>query len=114
VAEAGARPPEDVPVGPDFFRFSVDEEFDALLRGQGLEDRQVSTIAFTYRVSSTDEFWDGLIGGTVRMSALVLGQPEETQHRIREAFDRRMDEYRTSDGFELQVSVKLASGRKPG
>jgi SAM-dependent methyltransferase len=113
VAEAGAQPPEGVPVGPDFFRFSVDEEFDAVLDGQGLEDCQVSTLAFTYRVSSADEFWDGLLGGTVRVSALVLGQPEEMQHRIREAFDRGMDRYRTADGFELPVSVKLASGRKP-
>jgi SAM-dependent methyltransferase len=30
VAEAGATPPQDVPMGPDFFRFSVDEEFDDL------------------------------------------------------------------------------------
>jgi hypothetical protein len=47
------------------------------------------------------------------MSALVLGQPEETQRRIREAFDRRMEEFREEDGFVLPVSVKLASGRKP-
>jgi hypothetical protein len=47
------------------------------------------------------------------MSALVLGQPEETQRRIREAFDRRMEEFRERDGFVLPVSVKLASGRKP-
>jgi hypothetical protein len=56
---------------------------------------------------------DGLLGGTVRMSALVVGQPEETQRRIREAFDRRMEEVRERDGFVLPVSVKLASGRKP-
>jgi SAM-dependent methyltransferase len=114
VAEAGATPPADVPAGPDFFRFSVDEEFDTLLRGQGLEDRRVRTLGFTYRPSSADEFWDGLIRGTVRMSALVLGQPEDMQRRIRQAFEQRLEEFRTSDGFELPVSVKLAAGRKPG
>jgi hypothetical protein len=114
VAEAGATPPADGPAGPDFFRFSVDEEFDTLLRGQGLEDRRVRTLGFTYRPSSADEFWDGLIRGTVRMSALVLGQPEDMQRRIREAFEQRLEEFRTSDGFELPVSVKLAAGRKPG
>jgi ubiquinone/menaquinone biosynthesis C-methylase UbiE len=113
VAEAGAAPPQDVPVGPDFFRFSVDEEFDALLGEPGLEDRRVKTIAFSYQASTADEFWNGLVGGTVRMSALVLGQPEGTQRRIREAFDRRLEEYRRADGFELPVSVKLAVGRKP-
>ena len=112
-AEAGATPPEDVPSGPDFFRFASDEEFDALFGDQGLDDRRVQTIEFTLSVPSAGEYWDGLLGGTVRMSALVLGQPEETQRRIREAFDRRMEEFREGDGFVLPVSVKLASGRKP-
>jgi SAM-dependent methyltransferase len=112
VAEVGATPPEDLPVGPDFFRFSVDDEFDALLREGGLEDRRVETIAFTHHVSTADELWDGLTGATVRMSALVMAQPGDTRQRIREAFDRRMEDHRTADGFELPVSVKLASGRK--
>jgi SAM-dependent methyltransferase len=113
VAEAGARPPEDLPVGPDFFRFSVDEEFDSLLRGQGLEDRVVRTIAFSHRVSTADELWDGLLGGTVRTSALIVRQPEEMRRRIREAFDRLVGDYRCGDVLELPVSVKLAAGRKP-
>jgi SAM-dependent methyltransferase len=66
VADAGATPPQDLPTGPDFFRFSVDEEFDALLRRHGLEDRAVTTIAFTHRVATADELWDGFLGGTVR------------------------------------------------
>jgi ubiquinone/menaquinone biosynthesis C-methylase UbiE len=113
VAETGATPPQDVPMGPDFFRFSVDEEFDDLLREGRLEDRRLETIDFTYRASTADEFWNGLVGGTVRMSALVLGQPEDRRHRIREAFDRRLEKYRTAEGIELPVSVKLAAGRKP-
>jgi hypothetical protein len=36
------------------------------------------------------------------------------RHRIRELFDQGLDRYRASEGFELPVSVKLASGRKPG
>ena len=111
--DAGATPPEDVPVGPDFFRFGDHGEFDALLADQGLDDRRVETIEFTYSVPDAGGYWDGLLGGTVRMSALILGQPEEVRRRIREAFDRRMNEYRGADGFELPVSVKLASGRKP-
>jgi SAM-dependent methyltransferase len=113
VADAGAPPPEDVPVGPAFFRFSVDEEFDALLREQGLEDRQVKTIAFTHRASTAGEVWDGLLGGSVRTSALIVRQSEDMRHRIREAFERRVAEYRLADGLELPVSVKLAAGRKP-
>lgn len=114
VSEAGATPPEDVPAGPDFFRFADDDEFDALLAAQGFEDRNVETIEFTRSFASPDELWEGLMGGTVRTSALVAGQPEETQQAIRVGFDRRVAEYRSAEGFELPVSVKLASGRKPG
>ena len=113
VADAGARPPEDLPAGPDFFRFSADEAFDALLAEQGLEERTVTRFPFTVRFSSPDELWDGLLAGTVRMAALIERQPAETRRRIREAFDRRVAEYRRGDGVELPVAVKLASGRRP-
>ena len=111
--EAGARPPEDVPAGPDFFRFAADDEFDALLGGSGLEERQVRRIEFTMNVPDAREYWDALLGGTVRVSALVLRQPDDMQQKIRDAFERRMEQYRTADRYELPVAVKLASGRKP-
>ena len=113
VAEAEATPPANLPAGPDFFRFSVDDEFDALFREHGLQDRVVKTVAFTHRVATADELWDGLLGGTVRTSALILRQPEETRQRIRDAFNRLVAEYQHGDVLELPVSAKLASGRKP-
>jgi SAM-dependent methyltransferase len=113
VAEAGAPAPEDLPTGPNFFRFSVDEEFDALMREHGLERRAVRTIAFTHRVASADELWEGLLGGTVRTSALIERQPEETRRRIRDSFDRLVHKYQRDDVLELPVSAKLASGHKP-
>lgn len=112
-AEAGATPPDDIPAGPDFFRFSDDEEFDSLLRDQGLEEREVKAVTFPWRVGTLDEFWDGLLGGAVRTSALIERQPEEKRVRIREAFDRIAGEYRSGEEFEFPVSVKLGSGRKP-
>lgn len=113
VAAAGATAPADVPRGPDFFRFSVEDEFAGLLRGAGLEDVEVKTLTFTHSVASVDELWDGLLGGTVRTSALILGQPDETRQRIRAEFDRVVSPYHDRDGLELPVSVKLAAGRKP-
>ena len=114
VAEAGAGTPEDIPVGPPIFRFSDDDEFARLLHGAGLEDVEVQTVAFTHAEPSTDALWDGLMGGTVRTSALVVRQPPSVQERIRSAFDRIVQEYETGGGgLELPVSVKLACGRKP-
>jgi SAM-dependent methyltransferase len=111
VADAGASVPAAIPTGPDFFRFSDDGELDALLRGAGLEDRRVQTIAFEHQVASPDEVWEGMLTGTVRSSVLVLEQDPETQARIREAFDRRARVFGRGDGLAIPISVKLASGR---
>ena len=59
------------------------------------------TVAFTHRLASPDELWDGLLGATVRTSPLILGQPEPMQRRIRAAFDRLVEEYRGEGGLEL-------------
>jgi hypothetical protein len=47
----------------------------------------------------------------VRARSLVFGQPEATQARIRAALDRLMAEYAVDGGFDLPISVKVASGR---
>jgi SAM-dependent methyltransferase len=111
IAAAEAAPPADLPAGPPIFRFSADDEFARLLRESGgLDDVAVRTIAFSHAVPSADALWRGLLGGTVRVSALLVRQPEPVQRRIREAFDRLVEPYRTDAGYELPVSVKLASG----
>jgi hypothetical protein len=73
----------------------------------------VSTIEFIHRVETADELWDGVLGGTVRISALIRRQPPATRRRIRDAFDRLVADYRRGDVLELPVSAKLAAGRKP-
>ena len=113
VAEARAMPPADLPRGPDFFRFSDDEEFAAALRLQGLASPAVTTITFVQRFASADELWNGMLGATVRVSALIVRQPEEVRQRIRAAFDRVAGGYRRGEGLELPVAVKLATARKP-
>jgi SAM-dependent methyltransferase len=113
VAEVEAPASADIPPGPPFFRFSENSEFVRLLGDAGLDDVGVRTVTFTHRVASGEELWDDLMGGTVRLRALVAGQTDEVRTRIRAAFDRLVSVYETDDGLELPVSVKLASGRKP-
>jgi SAM-dependent methyltransferase len=112
-AEAGASPPEGIPVGPPFFRFSDEDEFLRLLRDQGLDDERVETVSFVHEASSPDELWRGMLAGTVRTSVLILQQTDEVQRRIRAAFDRIVESYRVGEHLELPVSVKLASAHKP-
>jgi SAM-dependent methyltransferase len=114
VAEAGAAPPEEIPAGPPFFRFSDEQEFARLLEAPGFEGVEIETITFSQPVSSTDELWSGLLAGTVRTSALIQRQPSETQERIRAAFDRVAQQHRSGDRLDIPVAVKLASATKPG
>jgi SAM-dependent methyltransferase len=112
VADAAALPPRDIPVGPPFFRFAADDQFAGLLRSAGLDGVEVRTIGFSQTVSTVDDLWEGILGGTVRTSVLIDRQPEQSRRRIRAALDPRIREYRHGDGFEIPVSVKVASGRK--
>ena len=73
----------------------------------------MSAITFVQRFASADELWDGMLGATVRVAALITRQPEEVRRRIRAAFDRLADGYRHGDGIELPVAVKLAAAQKP-
>jgi SAM-dependent methyltransferase len=112
LAEAGADPPEEIPVGPPFFRFSDEQEFARLLEAQQLECISVETIIFSQQVSSPDELWFGLLAGTVRTSALIQRQPEAAQREIRAAFDRLVQRHRDGDRLAIPVAVKLASAQE--
>jgi ubiquinone/menaquinone biosynthesis C-methylase UbiE len=112
INEAQEAPLAGAPAGPPFFQFANDERFATLLSDQGLTEVEVRAIAFDHPVASADELWAGLLAGTVRTSALVQGQADDTQRRIRAAFDRILGQYRRDERFELPVSVKLAVGRK--
>lgn len=115
VQAAGASPPPGLPPGPPSFPFADDAEFRRLLLVAGLEATGVQTLAFTYRVDGADTLWNGVLSGTVRTRPLVLGQPLDMQRHIRAEFDCIVRAYEApGDGLDLPISVKLASGRKPG
>jgi SAM-dependent methyltransferase len=115
VAEAGAEPTEELPAGPPFFAYSVDDALTGLLQAAGLRHVQVTRMHFAHRVASADELWDGVLEGTVRTAALVRSQPPHVRRRIRSAFDRLVTRYADGDGTALPVSVMMAAARKaPG
>lgn len=114
IGKVGATAPPDHPVGPPPFRFSADAEFAGLLRGAGLEAVEVRRHAFVHRLASADQWWNGGIGSMVRASAVIRGQPPDTQRQIRAVFDTLVEEYAVPGGFDVPVSVKIAAGRKPG
>ena len=94
------------------------------VRGRGTSSRPSCTTAgwpvsrsrrslFDHHISSADDLWEGFLAATVRISALIVRQPEETRRRIRAAFDRQVADCRRGDRIELSVSVKLATGVTP-
>jgi ubiquinone/menaquinone biosynthesis C-methylase UbiE len=109
---AGAHPPAGVPAGPNFFRLASEPELTALLEGAGLTEVEVRTVEFGLRLDHADELWDGLIRGSVRVGPMIVGQTEELQREIRERYEELLEAYRTDDGFDVPVSVKLAVGTK--
>jgi ubiquinone/menaquinone biosynthesis C-methylase UbiE len=111
-AEAGAVPPDEIPDGPPFFRFSNDDEFVRLLQEQSFDNVDVETIAFSCEVPSASALWQGLLAGTVRTSALIERQSEDVQRQIYAAFMRAVEPYDVGGRLELPVAVKLASGNK--
>jgi SAM-dependent methyltransferase len=112
VAQAQATAPPDLPVGPDFFRFSRGRELVGLLERHDFGGVAERELAFVHAVSSADELWRGLLGGTVRTAAVVRAQPEPVRRRVRDAFDRLLEAHRVGDGFELPVSVRLAAAHR--
>ena len=110
---AGAHPPADVPAGPPFFQLADEGAFSELLEGGGLADVEIATVEFGLHIRDGAELWDGLVKGSVRVGPMILGQPEELQREIRERYDELLEQYRTQDGYDVPVSVKLASGQRP-
>jgi len=111
--EAGVPPPPDLPAGPPLFRFSDESELAGLLRSAGLAEITVTPVAFTHRFPGPAETWQGILESTVRTRALVAGQPEEVQRRMRATFERLAREYERDGGLELPVAALIASGRRP-
>jgi len=112
IAAAGAQPPADVPAGPPAFRFAEDTALLSLLRGAGLTDTGVTTLGWMHHAATLDAWWSGGLGGMLRMSSVVTGQPPELRRRIRAAFERLASAYAVTGGYDIPNSAKLAVGTK--
>ncbi len=112
-AAGGGEPSPDIPVGPPMLHLADDSAFTSLLVDAGFADVAVVTVEYSLPLTSTDELWHGLAEGSVRMRPFMVGQPDDVQRAIRDYFDRLLEVYRAPDGFDVPVSVTLASGQRP-
>jgi hypothetical protein len=93
-------------------RLARAEELRRLFEGAGLVHVRVDTVAFVEPMRSTDELWEGVLGGSVNTRATVLAQPPDVQQRIRDELARLAAPHRREDGIDVPVSVRIASGRR--
>ena len=101
-----------IPEGPDGFRFADEEEFATLLHGAGLEEVHVQTVELVVGVAGIDELWEGLLGGSVRGSSVVMEQPESVRVAMRKDLARLAAQYACDDGsLAVPAVVKIGSGR---
>jgi SAM-dependent methyltransferase len=113
VAAAGAQPPADLPPGPPPFLFSEDAALAGLLRGAGLAEASVTTLGWTHHATTLDAWWDGGLGGMLRIGSVVRGQPPDMRRRVRAAFERLATAYALdAGGYDIPNSAKLAVGTK--
>ena len=112
VAAAGAQPSAHLPPGPPVFRFAEDTALLSLLRGAGLADTSVTTLGWTHRAPTLDVWWDGGLGGMLRISSVVTGQTPGMRRRIRAVFERLASAYSVTGGYDIPNSAKLAVGTK--
>jgi SAM-dependent methyltransferase len=109
---SGVTRPEDVPAGPDPYRFADDSRFRELLGGAGLVDVAVEAVAFTQRVRDPEELWLGMLGGSVRTAGLVERQPPDVRETIRARVEQLAEKYREDGGLAVPVRAKIARGVK--
>jgi len=109
--EVAMRPPAGVPAGPDIFQYARDAELEGLLRMAGLTDVHVKTVRFSTQTTSA-WLWDSLLASTVRVAAAVEGQPPDVQAELRSRFNAIAENYRSGDGIEIPVAIKLADGTR--
>ena len=113
IERAGAERPDDLPPGPDGFRFADDRAFVELLRDARLEDVSVRELELKLRVRGADELWDGVLASTVRSATVVERQDADVRARIRAHFDELVLDYTVDGGLVLPAVAKIGSGRRP-
>ena len=114
VDDAKVPPASEGPHGPSFFQFGEDEVFRALLLGAGFADVEIGSFALDFPLHSADELLNIIAEGTVRMAALLRAADDSQRAKMRANLERRIEPWRSGDGYAVPAPVKIAAGTKPG
>jgi SAM-dependent methyltransferase len=112
IAEAGVKPPPDVPQNHNVLRFSDTVAFSQLLHGAGLAGAAIDEHSTTFTFAETETIWRGGLGSFVLTGAAIRHQDKATQHKMREIFERRANAYKSANGITVPIAFKIGFGRK--
>jgi SAM-dependent methyltransferase len=92
----------NVPPGPDALRFTDAGELARLIDGT------VTEITPTLPLTSLDELWDGVRGGTVRTAARLAAASPEQLAAARTRLTDLAAPHRTVAGYALPITIRIA------
>ena len=109
VRDAGVAVRGGLPEGPDPYRLADPAEMRALLGACGARDTQARPLVLVHEAASVDELWEGLLGGTARISTVLAEQPEGIRARVRDAFAARVAPAGGAVALEAAVTIGSAT-----
>lgn len=106
VRDAGVEVRGGLPAGPDPYRLSEDPGMRAFLQLAAPSRIEVRPLRFIHEAGGVEDLWDGLLGGTARISTVLARQPEEVRARVRDAFAARI----APDGGPVAIEAAITVG----
>jgi SAM-dependent methyltransferase len=107
VHDAGVAVRGGLPEGPDPYRLAEHDGMCALLAAAG--PARARSLRLVHEAASADELWDGLLGGTARISTVLAAQPAAVVARVREAFAARVAPSGGPVALEAAVTIGCAT-----
>jgi SAM-dependent methyltransferase len=114
VEDAGVQARGALPPGPDPYRFARPGAAERAVVAAGLGAFSWRTLELVHRAAGVEELWEGLLGGTARISTVIEAQAPDVRAAIRAAFARRAERHVVGGGaVELLARVRLGAAAKP-
>jgi SAM-dependent methyltransferase len=106
VRDAGVQVRGGLPEGPDPYRLADPDELRTFLLGAGAAHAGARSLRLVHRAAGASELWDGLLGGTARISTVLAAQPAEVLERVRDTFVARV----VPRGGEVRLEAAVTIG----
>jgi SAM-dependent methyltransferase len=107
VHDAGVAVRGGLPEGPDPYRLADHDAMRELLAVAG--PATARSLRLAHEAASAGELWDGLLGGTARISTVLAAQPPDVRERVRDAFAARVAPAGGPVTIEAAVTIGCAT-----